>query len=370
MKQLHKKLDDIVKADLWRTRIPYLRKNHSILSSEGGMHHLAGNDYLQLARHPHVIEAASAALLKTGLGSSASPVVAGYNPYTEKLEAAFAEHLGFESACVMNSGYHANLALMTSFAGRSSTILADRLCHASLLDGIALSKAHLVRFPHQDMEAYHRLHKKHTPLITLSETLFSMEGTITDISTLIQTPLNILDDSHGFGFFTKEHYGCMDRHSTLLMISFGKSLASFGAIILGSSAHINLLIQTARTYRYSTALPAALVAGTQAALSCIQKEPWRREKLLDLCHHFNEEAKKHDLLLATDHATPIRSIITHSSIAALQMSEQLRKAGFLVAAIRPPSVPENTSRLRISLHVHLSKQEISALIHTMKKIGL
>lgn len=352
---------------LRRDRHTTLQRNGYLTMESKHFIHFGSNDYFGLSHHPDIIKATCQAIETFGIGSTSSPQIGGYHPTHQNVEHAFAEHLSYENGMLFTSGFLANLAVMTCTASRATVVLADRSCHASLLDGIMLSRAHLVRFPHQDEDAVARLIQKHHPQLIVSESLFSMEGSITNMKTLssFQLPF-ILDDSHGFGFLSTTYY---PEPSNILyrIISFGKSLGGSGAIVLGSHSNIEALLQHARSYRYSTALAPALAEAALASLRIIQEEPWRRHYLEEICSLFNHYATKLGIPIDNQEISPIRPI-TIADIPTLQhIQRNIQEAGYFVPAIRPPTVPSSGSRLRVSLNIHHTKKHIRQLLTIIAK---
>ena len=256
------------------------------------------NDYLNIATHPKVKKAFAKAAYQYGLGSGASNLISGfYKPHYE-LEEAFAEFLNRDRALLFNSGYHANLGLFQTFANRNSMVIADKLCHASLIDGMVISRAKHLRFAHQDLDSADILLKEHAKknCLVVTESVFSMGGDITDLKKLSNLAhknqaLLMVDDAHGFsvlgqnGKGTCDYFNLNQKDIPCLVTPLGKGLGSYGAIISGPHAMIENLLQFARTYRYTTALPPAVSKGSLAALKVLQEEPKRQEKirLLSTC---------------------------------------------------------------------------------------
>lgn len=362
------------KQHQWRERIVVENRDQQYVTvNKQSLLNFASNDYLQLANHPAVKKSFATAADIYGLGSGSSPAVSGYTSVHQALEEAFADFLDRDKALLFNSGYHANLAALTTFANRNTTIVADKHIHASIIDGALLSRATLHRYAHQDfVQAESFL--KNNPSLLITESVFSMEGDITNIATLAQLAnqyqsMLIVDDAHGVGVLgTKgkgacDYFGLSQQNVPCLITPFGKALGSMGAIISGSTELIDALLQSARSYRYSTAIPAAICAATLTALTLLQNESWRREQLQSLITHFNQEAAKHNLSLSSQDATPIRSILIGCNETVMQLQQYLMTKGFFVSAIRPPTVPKNTARIRVSLTCDISPESITQLLN-------
>ncbi|OGT37136.1 MAG: 8-amino-7-oxononanoate synthase [Gammaproteobacteria bacterium RIFCSPHIGHO2_12_FULL_38_14] len=359
-----------------------LRKRHIIAERDANIFKIdaknftqfLSNDYLALSTHPKIKKAFINGIQNYGVGSSASALVSGYFKPHAALEDAFATFLNRDKALLFNSGYHANLGIMTSLADRKSLIAADKYIHASIIDGIQLSRAHHVRYRHQDTaHAEFLIKDKQNNKLLVTESIFSMQGTIAPVKTLANIALKhqtllIIDDAHGFGVLGKNGKGIIEyakltqQESPCLVIPFGKALGSMGAIVTGDASLIDTLTQSARTYCYSTALPPALCEATRAALKVIEDESWRREKLIDLIKFFIKAAKERNLPLVSDDLTPIKAIVIGSNQHTIDIQHQLMQQGFFVSCIRPPSVPKNTARIRISLNCLHKEEEIIQLL--------
>lgn len=319
-------------------------------------------DYLDLATHPLVKKAFADAAMKYGLGSSGSALVSGYTTAHEKLEMAFAEFLNRDRAILFNSGYHANLGVLTTFAGKNHTIIADKYAHASLNAGAMLSGAKFHRYRHHDLAHATRLLEKHPSALLVTESVFSMQGTLTHLPALSKLAkqhqaMLIVDDAHGVGVLGQhgggicEHFQLSQDDVPCLVTPLGKAFGSFGAIVSGKEVMIETLLQFAGSYRYCTALPPAVCAATLATLELLRTESWRREKLQHLSAFFTEAAHERQLPLASNDPTPLRSIIIGDNEKTLAIQAALLEKGMLVACIRPPTVPANKACLRIPLSV-------------------
>lgn len=333
------------------------------------------NDYLNLAFHPDVMQAFTKSVNQFGLGSGSSPAISGYSTLHHQLEETCAEFLKRERALLFNSGYHANLGVIAALANRNTAIVADKLCHASLIDGIVLSRAKHHRYQHGNLShANHFLNKTYaSEKILISESVFSMEGNIAPVRELAKLAqqhqaLLIVDDAHGMGVLGQHGGGICEllqlstQDVPCLITPLGKSPNSFGAVVSGSHELIETLLQLARTYRYSTALPPAICAATLTALTIIKNDAWRREKLTTLIQLFIKEASKRNLPLTSTDLTPIKSILIGSNQLTLDLQNTLLARGYFISCIRPPTVPHNKARIRISLTcAHTEKQIIDLL---------
>ena len=333
----------------------------------------SSNDYLGLARHPALARAMSACAAGAGAGSGASHLITGHGAEHDRLEEELAEFTHRERALLFSTGYMANLAVMTALAGRGERALLDRLCHASLIDGARLSGATLARYRHADAGDAARLAEAdpgHTVLLA-TDGVFSMDGDLAPLPALARCARAhdlwlVVDDAHGLGVIgasgggVLEHYGLGSEAVPVLVGTLGKAFGSFGAFVAGSAALIEFLIQKARTYLYTTALPQPVAAATRAALALIRQESGRRERLAALIARFRAAAAAADVPLAPS-ATPIQPIVLGSAAAALAAQRQLAAAGFWVVAIRPPTVPPGSARLRVTLSAAHTESQVDAL---------
>lgn len=372
-------LSNFTANDLWRQRhIVEERDDNFIIIDGKRLINFCSNDYLNISTHPKVKKAFSENACAYGLGSGASAHISGFSKSHHLLEEAFAEFLNRDRAILFNSGYHANLGVISTFANRNTIAITDKLCHASLIDGVILSRAKHLRYRHNDIHHAEQLLQKNPTLSTLliTESVFSMQGNITAIKTLSTLAKKykaqfIVDDAHGIGWLGAygkgicEYSELSQNDVPCLITPLGKALGSFGAIVSGSKHTIDALAQFARTYRYSTALPPAICTATLAALNIIKTEPWRRQKLLMLVKFFVKEAKTRNINLVSDDITPIKCIITASNKIALAIQTNLAQKGLFVSCIRPPTVPEKTSRIRISLNYAHSEQDILHLLNSL-----
>lgn len=370
--------DKLYKNHTWRKRYPIESRVAMSISINNGIYqNFTSNDYLNLSQHPRVCRDFARAANQYGLGSSGSALVTGYHRSHQILEEAFANFVGREKALLFNSGYHANLAIVQAIANRHTLVVSDKYCHASLLDGIQLSRAKHRRFMHNNcIQAAKLLDESTAEKILITEGVFSMEGNISPLLALSQLShdkkaIFCVDDAHGFGVLGKtgagscEHFGLTQQDVPCLVQPLGKALGSMGAMVSGSGAFIETLIQCSRTYRYTTAMPPAVASATLTALTILNDETWRRIQLLEHILLFNKLAKKHQLPLCSWDNTPIRSVLVGSNLNALKLQNTLQERGYIVACIRAPTVPESTARLRISLCSEHTKESIEGLVHEL-----
>ena len=332
------------------------------------------NDYLGLAAHPEVVEAFIGAARIHGVGARASHLITGHQREHEALEQELAAFTGRERAIAFSTGYMANLGLVRALAPRGATVYGDCLNHASLIDGGRLSGATLCRYPHADVAALEQrlVAQESGTAVVLSDGVFSMDGDLAPLPALAAACARhgaflAVDDAHGLGVIGEtgrgilEHYGLSQAQVPALVGTFGKAFGTFGAFVAGSTDLIDMLIQRARTYIYTTALPPAVAAATRAALAVSIAEPWRRERVLALTRRFRELALAAGITLAASE-TPIQPILLGDADEAVQASNTLLERGFFVAAIRPPTVPAGTSRLRVTLSAAHRDSDVDALV--------
>jgi 8-amino-7-oxononanoate synthase len=333
----------------------------------------SSNDYLGLARHPALSEAMRASAAAAGAGSAASHLVTGHGAEHERLEEELAAFTGRERALLFSTGYMANLAVLTTLAGRGERALLDRLSHASLIDGARLSGAELKRYPHADAAAAAQLlaeDPQHTALIA-TDGVFSMDGDLAPLPELAQLARRagawlVVDDAHGLGVVgasgrgTLEEQGLGSEAVPVLIGTLGKAFGSFGAFVAGEAALIDYLMQKARSYIYTTALPQPVAAASRAALRLAQTEGWRRTHLATLIERFRRRALAAGVPL-TASRTAIQPVMLGSEAAVLGAQGALEAAGLCVVAIRPPSVPPGSARLRVTLTAAHTEAQIEQL---------
>ncbi len=334
------------------------------------------NDYLGLAREPRLAERFARAARELGTGSGASHLVSGHHPAHHALEEVLADYTGRERALLFSTGYMANLGLACALAGRGDTVLEDRLNHASLLDAGLLSGARFTRFPHAGVAALsRRLERAPGRKLVLTDGVFSMDGDVAPLPAMSaacarHAALLAVDDAHGLGVLgptgggTLELLGLGPAEVPLLVGTLGKAFGCFGAFVAGERDTIELLLQRARTYIYTTALPPAMAVATRAAVEMARIESWRRERVHALVARSRSRATDAGLPLA-DSQTPIQPVLLGEPAAAVAASEALLERGFLVAAIRPPTVPRGSSRLRVTLSAAHDEDEVDRLVEAI-----
>jgi len=338
------------------------------------------NDYLGLANHPGVVAAFHQGLERFGAGSGAAHLITGHSRAHHELEEALADFVQRPRALLFSTGYMANLGVLAALAGRGDRIFEDRGNHASLLDGARLSGARLVRYRHADVSDLTRNLEAASGAdsVVATDGVFSMDGDIAPLPALAQAAAAhnawlLVDDAHGLGVVGPQGRGSLAAGNLgvdqvpVLMGTLGKAFGTFGAFVAGSEELIETLIQEARTWIYTTAPPPAVAVATLAALRLVESGDWRRAQLRLLVRRFRAGASRLGLNLC-DSTTPIQPVIAGTAEAALRWSTALRKAGILITAIRPPTVPEGTARLRITFSATHSEAQVDRLLDTLEQI--
>ncbi|MDO9620211.1 MAG: 8-amino-7-oxononanoate synthase [Pseudomonas sp.] len=364
-------------ANLYRQR-PLLESPQGPLVQVDGRQLLAfcSNDYLGLANHPQVIDAWRAGAEQWGVGGGASHLVIGHSTPHHQLEEALAEFTGRPRALLFSTGYMANLGAVTALVGQGDSVLEDRLNHASLLDAGLLSGARFSRYLHNDgVSLANRLRKVIGNTLIVTDGVFSMDGDLADLPSLCAEARRakawvMVDDAHGFGPLGAtgggivEHFGLGMDDVQVLVGTLGKAFGTAGAFVAGSEELIETLVQFARPYIYTTSQPPALACATLKSLELLRSEHWRREHLNALIKRFRQGAQAIGLELM-DSATPIQPILIGDSGRALQLSQMLRERGLLVTAIRPPTVPSGSARLRVTLSAAHSLAQLELLLEAL-----
>lgn len=335
------------------------------------------NDYLGLANHPDVVVAFKAAADRYGVGAGASHLVTGHSVAHHALEEELADFVQAPRALLFSTGYMANLGLLSALVGRHDQVFEDRLNHASLIDAARMTRATVRRYTHGDVNALQRLLRVQGRgrKWIITDGVFSMDGDFAPLSALYGLAQDadaylIVDDAHGLGVLADgrgsfAQAGVAVDGRAILMGTLGKAFGTFGAFAAGNAAVIDTLIQHARTYIYTTALPPAVAEATRASLRLVREEGWRRQRLAEHIARFREGAAELGLTVPPS-STPIQPLVLREPEAALAASRFLRTKGILVAAIRPPTVPRNASRLRITLSAAHEPAHVDRLLEALK----
>lgn len=383
-------LDAELAASLSAKKTQGLYRQRRILSSPQSaliefdgqqLHNFCSNDYLGLASHTAVISAFQKAANRYGVGAGASHLVNGHSSAHHALEDALAEFTGRPRALLFSSGYMANVGTIAALVNKGDGVFQDRLNHASLLDGGLLSGAKFQRFLHNDVSSLKKKligSDKLKRRLVLVDGVFSMDGDIAPLPDLVDASVAhnavlMVDDAHGFGVLgatgagTLEHYDLSRQQVPILMATLGKALGGAGAFVAGSEALIETLIQQARPYIYTTAMPPAIAASMLVSLQVLTNESWRRAHLASLIDRFQSGAEQLGIPVLPSQ-TAIQPILLGSAQVALAVAKGLEQKGFLVGAIRPPTVPVGTSRLRITLSVAHTEQQVDQLLDVLSVV--
>jgi len=365
-----------------------LYRKRRIIASPQGVHltadgreliNFCSNDYLGLANHPDVIRAFKNAAGQYGVGSGSAHLVCGHSAAHHALEEELAEFCGRERALLFSTGYMANLGAISALVGSGDTVVEDRLNHASLIDGGLLSGARFKRYRHADLDHLaNTLAAVSGKKLIVTDGVFSMDGDLAPLPAIARLAEEcgawlMVDDAHGLGVLgdqgggVLEHYGLDQSDVPVLVGTLGKAFGTFGAFVAGPDALIELLIQKARTYIYTTALPPAVAEATRASLRIVRAESWRRDKLKRLTERFRQGAGQIGLELMPS-PSPIQPILLGDNRKAMAFSEALLAAGILVGAIRPPTVPQGSARLRVTFSAAHEEAQVDRLLNELDRL--
>lgn len=337
----------------------------------------SSNDYLGLSSHPRLIEASKNALEKFGTSSSSSRLLSGDLEIHHHLEDKVALFKHKEAALVFNSGYQANVGIISALYARGNCIFSDRLCHASIIDGILLSGAKHFRFQHNDNAHLETLLKrerrKSKQGLIVTETIFSMDGDRPLLAELVALKEKyncqlMVDEAHATGIFGKTGGGVAEEEGLeekidFIMGTFSKALGGFGAYLAASKKIVEYLVNTCRSFIYSTALPPAIIACNLAAIDLVKEEPFRRQSLLSCAAYLRSALEEKGFQVKG--CSQIIPLVIGDNLKAIEFARRLQELGFWILAVRPPSVPKNQARLRISLNYFHKKEILSQLIEAI-----
>ena len=399
MTDLSLKLNELSQQGLYRSRrIVESPQGISLICDGKLVINFCSNDYLGLTNHPDVIHAFKSAADKYGVGSGSAHLICGHGSAHHALEEELAAFTGRDMALLFSTGYMANMGAISALVGRGDTVFEDRLNHASLLDGGLLSGARFKRYVHADVEHLQNLlgnskanknpidapHLSPLPKgegisrrLIVTDGVFSMDGDIAPVQALSAVAKQhdawlMVDDAHGLGVLGNNGGGVLEELKLgqddvqVLVGTLGKAFGTFGAFVAGSEELIETLIQKARPYIYTTALPPAIAEATRTSLKIIQTESWRREKLKQLTSRFKVGAAQLGLPLMAS-TSPIQPMLIGEAVRAVAISNALFSQGFLISAIRPPTVPANGARLRVTFSVMHEDRHIDQLLDALAK---
>lgn len=347
-----------------------LRQRHVSETKPHAMVDFSHNDYLGLAHEPALVQALYAGAQQYGVGSRASPLVSGYNQAHFALEQRLCELTGHQACMLFSSGFSANNALMKTLFSNKDTVLADKLVHASVIDGLKDSGSQIRRFLHNDVISATRLIERNPHTAVVTESVFSMDGDIAPIAELSRLCQQhdcwlIVDDAHGFGVLPSSFVNA--NNVDIQVVTFGKALGGQGAAILASKNVIDYLVATSREYIYSTALSPANAQLALAAINWQQDHPQLLTQLTANIALFRQVALEHQLEI-TPSMTAIQPIMIGDNHRVLVIAEHLKQQGFLVGAIRSPTVPVGQARLRITLNAQHQASDICALVSAVAQL--
>ena len=380
-------LKDLKEKSLLRKRVVINSRKKNLIKINGKwLINFSNNDYLGLSQDISIKKAIINGIKKYGNGGTSSHLVSGHTEVHQNIEGITKNNIGFESSILFSSGYLANLGLITTISDKDSFIYADKLNHASLNDACILSRAKFFRYPHNDMELLERLLKKNKTKkkkLIVTDGVFSMDGDLADIPKLVQLAQKYdaylyIDDAHGYGVLGKNGQGILEyfentgpmkkipRDRIIYTITLSKAVGVSGALVNACKNIINLVVNKSRTYIYTTAEQPALIMGVERSFEIIKKNHSLRERLNKSINLFRKNINKKNLL--TNSITPIQPLIIESAEKTIKISEKLNSYGFHVPAIRPPTVPNKSSRLRISISALHSQADIKKLTKVINKI--
>ena len=384
----HSTLQQALAAELQELEFQGLKRRRRLLETPQGAHvtvdgrefvAFCSNDYLGLAAHPELVRAAQEGAGRYGIGAGASHLILGHSTAHHALEEALSGFVGLPRALLFSAGYMANVGVVTALMGRDDAVFADKLNHASLNDAVLLSRARFKRYPHLDLAVLERLLAASTARrkLVVTDAVFSMDGDLAPVPELLALCERydawlMLDDAHGFGVLGREGRGTLSHFGVrsprvIYMATLGKAAGVFGAFVAGAADMIETLIQRARSYIYTTATPPLLSHALLKSLDLIEREQWRRDHLTRLIGELKKGlAGNRWKLMPSD--TAIQPLVIGANADAVTLSESLARRGLLVPAIRPPTVPQGTARLRISLSAAHSEEDAGRLVAALNEL--
>lgn len=382
MDVLHDQLESLKKAGLYRTLRDVDSPQSATMVIDGKkVIQFSSNDYLGLANHPRLKAAAQEAIETYGSGSGASRLVSGNLVLNGQLEKKIAHLKKKESGLLFSTGYMANMGIINALVGEGDAIFSDQLNHASIVDACRMSKAETKVYPHKDMNALEevlRKSKNHKQRLLVTDGIFSMDGDFAPLPDLVKLTdryscMLMVDDAHGTGVLgvngggTGEHFGLEDKID-VSMGTFGKALGGFGAFAAGDHTLRPFLINCARPFIFTTGLPPAVIASALAALELLEEEPALREKLWENVRFFRQGMEKLGFT-SNESETPIIPLLVGDASLTMQMGEMLFKKGVFMQGIRPPAVPQGSSRLRITIMATHTVEQMDYALKTLEAVG-
>ncbi|MEO1925165.1 MAG: 8-amino-7-oxononanoate synthase [Gammaproteobacteria bacterium] len=368
-------------SGLYRERKIINSAQGALIEIEGQQYiNFSSNDYLGFANNAELKDCMIAAIDKYGVGAASSQLIVGHLTPHKLLEEKLSQFLDRDAALIFPTGYQANLAIASVLIDSNTVVLQDKLNHASLIDSALLSKGKLVRYRHNDVENLKTLLEKNKKynLVVMTDGVFSMDGDyalLREIAELSKkyNALLIVDDAHGLGVLGERGAGLLEvlnldqQQVPIIIGTFGKSFGASGAFVSGSKLHIEAFIQKARTYIYTTALLPSIAATMTRAIDLVSEGDYLRKNIKDLVLHYKNQTAGSGLNIG-ESMSHIQPLIIGKAAQALAASKELYENKILVTAIRPPTVPKNTSRLRISITAKHTKDQIDLLVETLKTV--
>ncbi|AAC06836.1 8-amino-7-oxononanoate synthase [Aquifex aeolicus] len=368
MRWIEEELKRIKEANLYRERI--------LLE---GVKDFCSNDYLGLRKHPEVVEESIRVLKEAGLGSGASQLVSGYTKHHRELEEKLAEFKGTESCVLFGSGFLANVGTIPALVEEGDLVLSDELNHASIIDGVRLSKAQKRVFKHKDYEELEEFLKKNRKkfrrVLIITDTVFSMDGDVADLKRLTQICeeydcMLYIDEAHTTGTIGKgglDYFGIEHKEYIIVMGTLSKALGSYGAFVCGTKLLIDYLVNKARSLIFSTSLPPSVCAGAKKAIEIIEENPKlieflrkKEKEILEILEQFSLDYKYY--------STPIIPIMVYDEKETVRIKEELLKEGVFIQAIRYPTVPKGKARLRLTASLNYTRKDLEFLKNALEKV--
>jgi 8-amino-7-oxononanoate synthase len=378
---LRAQLDDLQRQGLRRTlKTVTSAQGREIIVNGRRVLNFCSNDYLGLAADTRLCAAAQEAMQARGFGAGAARLVGGNSDVHEALERELALVKHTPAALVFNAGYMANTGIIPSLVGRGDAVFSDKLNHASIVDGIVLSRAELYRYPHKDMATLEDMLRKASKAqrkLIVTDTVFSMDGDVAPLKVIAALARKydawlMVDEAHAFGVLGATGSGLVEAEGLsdevhVQMGTLSKAVGAYGAYAAGSLELKEYLINTARSFIFTTAMPPAVASAALASLKIMREESWRRTRVLGYAHQMRQglQAAGFDTL---ESVTPIIPVMIKDPVKAVAMSQRLLDEGIFVAAIRPPTVPVNTARLRVTVTAAHSPEDIDRCVEAFKRV--
>jgi len=379
---LAEEIEELAQGGLYRgCRVVQSEQSARVILDGREVIMLSSNNYLGLATHPRLRAAAKEAVERYGCGSGASRLIAGTMELHEQLEQSIAKFKRVEAAIIFNSGYTANLGVISTLMNAGDVIFSDELNHASIIDGCRLSRAKVCVYPHRDVDALAKMlatHRSYKRKMIVTDGVFSMDGDIAPLPDIVELAhrhgaLVMLDDAHGTAVLGRDGRGTasmfgLESEIDIQMGTLSKALGGFGAFVAGRRVLRDYLVNRCRSFIYTTALPPSVLASSLAALQIVDDEPWRRENLLANAEFLAKglQSLGYDTLGSTTHIIPV---ILGDAERAVQMSHMLLEYGVFAHGIRPPTVPEGMSRIRVALMATHTRKDLVQVLDAFAEVG-